>query len=184
MAVKSDVMLGSIHSANDRVRFGVFLHSAADSFSHSGFTWRVSPVNDRKSLIGSTEIGHLEAGEAPDIPYEDANKAARAAKYLYQLIRSFAGTAALQPVGDESLEAELRFDFAEATGAAKERGHYWWLKTWRRFGLLPTAYASGRQPRNWCRPHPTVPGEQHCRYVSAFAEAIASQRAVIRGAMP
>ena len=92
-------------------RIGAALHTYADSWGHEGFTpWWNTKINAR---TGSwrPNIGHAdtaEGGLAPDMPYNDIDKAIDAAKNIYANIPSKSAC----PEEFKSLEQELRQQFS------------------------------------------------------------------------
>ena len=85
----ANYLLGKLVGSPDDTQLGVFLHSYADSFSHSGFSGLRSRENDRGFGDLRPEIGHAEAGEAPDEPFMRPGLAATAAIEVERAIREY-----------------------------------------------------------------------------------------------
>ena len=119
-------------ASRDARRFGIALHGVADTFAHSGFSWKLTEMNFREGTLSWVLpfVGHAQAGHAPDYPASDPWKAADAGIFLYRKIREFgaANGLALPRAQDEwELRIDLWSTFLTFQGETKDRERLWKL---------------------------------------------------------
>ena len=116
----------AINSGSD-IQLGIFLHTFADSFSHAGFSALPSSGNDRGLPVDA--VGHLHAGETPDLPYKAPELAASTAIQVYEVIREYGERLGINRgvarADTDSLRDSLEIIFENLRGGKSYRSDKW-----------------------------------------------------------
>jgi RHS repeat-associated protein len=118
--------VGNAIATGDAMNVGIEIHALADSFSHAGFKGYWHHSNKRTGSI-RPNVGHADSnfgGHGVDLPFNDIDKAVRAAKSIYDRLADFAKVKGKGPrVKFSDIEAKLR-DLFKAGRVPEEPYHH------------------------------------------------------------
>ena len=127
--LEMQTLIRGVSAGNSDIALGAALHTVADSYSHTSFSWAYGAGNNPHGghpllRFFAPPVGHARAGTAVDEPYKDPFLAATAGAEIYRVVREYAegqGIDLPSRISEKELREELGVEEHRAAVVAPGR---------------------------------------------------------------